>query len=173
MRYHVQVRKAAAVMLELIAKELNLCVLAAAMQSGKTEFIACLHELLKKMFPRCLSLYVTAHNHLDFVSQNFCRLEHLKSQDLYCLTLRERRKSLIGKKRLGAFTNDPVFVFYDESHFGDAVEQTIYNWLKENDLYPSRRVALVGISATPFSSIERAGNAVVRSVSPICPPISQ
>jgi|GEM_PF-5494730 len=162
MSYHIQVRKAASVMLDFIARGLNFCVLAAAMQSGKTEFIACLHELLKKMFPRSMSFYVTAHNHIDFVGQNFSRLEHLKSQDLYCLTLRERRKSLVGKKPISSFSNEPVFVFFDEHHFGDAVEQTIYNWLTVNKLHPGRQVFLVGISATPFSSIEKAGEAVVR-----------
>jgi hypothetical protein len=162
MKYHKQVTKAAAELLEMILAGKRLLVMQAPMQSGKTELIACLHELLKRVYPRAISLYVTAHNHLDFVAQNFTRLEHLQAQDLYCLGLRERRRNLIGKKPLSAFDNDPVVVHYDENHFGDAAEQTIFQWLTVNKLYPGRKVYLIGISATPFSSVARAKDAVVR-----------
>lgn len=162
MRYHKQVRKGAKQLLQHVSNGMALIVCLAAMQSGKTELIACAFEMLRRMYPYCLGLYVTAHNHLDFVSQNFLRLEHLVAQDLYCLGLRERRASQIGNKPLSSFKNSPVFIFFDENHFGDGVVQTIFQWLTVNNLYPGRKVILIGVSATPFSSIKRAGKAIVR-----------
>lgn len=162
MKYHKQVRKGAKQLLQHVSNGMSLIVCLAAMQSGKTELIACAFEMLRRMYPGCMGLYVTAHNHLDFVSQNFLRLEHLVAQDLYCLGLRERRASQIGNRPLSSFSNSPVFIFFDENHFGDGVVQTIFQWLTVNKLYPGRKVILIGVSATPFSSIKRAGNAVVR-----------
>ncbi len=155
-KYHDQVVKAVRTAWELIEAGLTFIVVAAGMQAGKTEFIACMHELLREIYPNTLSLYVTAHNHLDFRYQNFSRLEHLETIDLYCLTMADRRKDKIKGKNICQYSNDPIVVFFDESHFGDGLEQTIDTWIQRNGLNPSRRVIFVGISATPFSSIERA-----------------
>lgn len=136
-------------------------LLTAPMQSGKTQFIEDMYCEFKKHFPKAMGLYVVSHNHKDFISQNFLRLEHLASLDLHCLTLRERRLSRIKKRPLKSFTNEPVVIFFDENHFGDAVEQTIDQWLKYNDLYPAKNVYLIGVSATAFSSIHRAVDTTV------------
>ena len=101
----------------------------AAMQSGKTAFIEHMWAELKKSFPEAIGLYVVSHNHKDFISQNFQRLEHLQALDFHCLTLKERRLGKIKKRPLKSYTNQPVFIFFDESHFGDRVSQTIDNWL--------------------------------------------
>ena len=156
-KYHKQVIKAAREGLDLIADHLlNFIVIAAGMQAGKTEFIACMHELLREIYPETLSLYVTAHDHLDFREQNWDRLEHLELFDLYCLTLSDRKKDKIKGKNINQYSNDPIVVFFDENHFGDGLEQSIDKWVVRNGLEPSRRVVFVGVSATPFSSIERA-----------------
>lgn len=160
-KYHPQVLKASREALNCIDDyNMNFLVVAAGMQAGKTEFIACLHELLREVYPETLSLYVTAHNHLDFRYQNFSRLEHLETTDLYCLTLSDRRKDKIKGKDICQYSNDPIVVFFDESHFGDGLDQTIDNWIQRNGLNPSRRVIFIGISATPFSSMQRAINSL-------------
>ena len=161
-QHHKQVRKAAIKLVKLIKNGANCAVCLAPMQSGKTELIECAFQMLRRDFLNCMGLYVTAHGHLDFISQNFERLEHLEAIDLYCLGLRERRKSMIKNRPLASFKNDPIFVFFDENHFGDGAIQTIFAWLTVNKLYPARSVVLVGVSATPFSSVDRAGKAVVR-----------
>ena len=160
-KYHQQVFKAARESLNLVDEhKMNFIVVAAGMQAGKTDYIACTHELLKEVYPKTLSLYVTAHNHLDFRYQNFSRLEHLENTDLYCLTLADRRKDKIKGKLIYQYSNDPIVIFFDESHFGDGLDQTVDSWIQRNGLSPSRRVIFVAISATPFSSIERAQEAV-------------
>jgi hypothetical protein len=152
-KYHKQVRVATVKMLNrLLRGDTNFATLLAPMQSGKTEYIACFFELVRIIYPQALGLYVTSHNHLEFVQQNWDRLEHLEPQDLYCLTLRERKLSLIKNRPLSTFTNQPVFTLYDESHFGDGAKQTIHQWLIANRLYPAKQIFFVGISATPFSS---------------------
>lgn len=162
-KYHDQTVKAARETLSLIDDhKLNFIVLAAGMQSGKTKYIACTHELLKEIYPKTLSLYVTAHTHKDFIKQNKDVLGHLEAIDLHCLTLSDRRKDRIKGRCISQYTNDPIIIFFDESHFGDGLEQTIDEWIKRNELHPSRRVVFIGVSATPFSSIERAMGAVCK-----------
>ena len=133
-------------------------LLMAPMQSGKTQFIEDMYCEFKKNFPNAMGLYVVSHNHKDFIAQNFLRLEHLASINLHCLTLKERRLGRVKKRPLKSFTNEPIVIFFDENHFGDAVEQTIDQWLEFNKLYPAKNVYLIGVSATPFSSILRAFN---------------
>ncbi|MGK5088953.1 hypothetical protein WDW86_15450 [Bdellovibrionota bacterium FG-2] len=162
MNYHKQVIKAAHEVLSFVKGGYSLIACQASPQTGKTELIECAYELLQREFPDSLGLYVCAHNHLDFVDQNFPRLEHLESKDLYCLGLRQRRRSLVGKKPLSSFKNTPVVVFFDEDHFGDGSEQTIHSWLRTNNLCPGRKIFLIGVSATGFTIIKRAGKAVVR-----------
>ncbi len=160
-KYHDQVVKAARETLNLVDEHnLNFIVVAAGMQSGKTKYIACTHELLKEVYPKTLSLYVTAHNHKDFIKQNKDVLGHMEAIDLHCLTLSDRRKDKIKGKSINRYSNDPIIVFFDESHFGDGLDQTIDTWIQRNGLNPSRRVVFVGVSATPFSSIDRAMEAV-------------
>lgn len=166
-----QVDRAVKEMMHLILTRTNefFFLLVAAMQSGKTQFIEDMFILLKKLFPGAMGIYVASHNHKDFISQNFSRLEHLEAIDFYCLTLRERRKGQINKRPLKSFTNDPIFVFFDENHHGDGVRQTIDRWLEDNQLYPARKVYMIGVSATPFSSILRAKNTTVMYDSSLMP----
>jgi len=158
-----QVNKAVNELMNLIMNRNNerFYLLMAPMQSGKTQFIEDAFITIKEKFPQSMGLYVASHNHKDFIEQNFSRLEHLESIDFHCLTLSERRLSRIKKRPIGTFTNDPVFIFFDENHFGDGVEQTIDNWLRHNKLYPGKNVYLIGVSATPFSSIRRALNTTI------------
>ncbi|MBC8548734.1 MAG: hypothetical protein ISR65_19870 [Bacteriovoracaceae bacterium] len=164
-KYHDQVVKAVRESIDLITDSLlNFIVVAAGMQSGKTEFIACMHELMREIYPNTLSLYATAHDHLDFRKQNWDRLEHLEKIDLYCLTLSDRKKDQIKGKNINRFSNDPIILFFDENHFGDGLEQTIDTWIQRNGLAPSKRVIFIGISATPFSSMERALEGVCQNL---------
>ena len=144
-------------------------LLMAPMQSGKTQFIQDMYCKFREHYPNCMGLYVVAHNHKDFIDQNFTRLEHLSSIDLHCLTLRERRLGRVKNRPLKSFTNDPLVIFFDENHFGDGVSQTIDNWLKFNKLYPAKNVYLIGVSATPFSSVLRAVNTTVMYDSALMP----
>jgi hypothetical protein len=158
-----QVEKAVNDMMALIIGKPNerFFLLSAPMQSGKTQFIEEMFCELKKHFPKIMGLYVVSHNHKDFISQNFLRLEHLESIGLHCLTLKERRLSKIKNRPLKSFSNEPVVIFFDENHFGDAVQQTIDQWLMFNDLYPAKNVYLLGSSATAFSSVLRASNTTI------------
>lgn len=158
-----QVTKAVNQMLDLILNSLDefFFLLIASMQSGKTQFIEDMHIALREHFPNCMGLYVVSHNHTDFIMQNFSRLEHLEAVDFYCLSLRERRIGSIKKRPLKSFNNDPLFIYWDESHHGDAVMQSIDVWLKQNNLYPQKKVYLIGVSATPFSSLARAKDTAV------------
>ncbi len=158
-----QVEKAVSDMLEKMKNypDERLFLLAAPMQSGKTAFIEKMYAKLKELYPNAMGLYVVAHNHVDFVDQIKTRIEHLESQDLYFLSLRERRLGKIKKRPLKSFQNDPIFIFFDENHFGDGCEQTIDRWLEHNGLYPTKRTYMIGVSATPFSSALRAKETTV------------
>lgn len=166
-----QVDKAVTEMMNLILTKPDdyFFLLVAAMQSGKTQFIEDMYIMLRKYFPNCMGLYVSSHNHKDFIIQNFSRLDHLQAKDLYCLTLRERRNSQIKRRPLKSYNNDPVFTFYDENHHGDGLRQTIDRWLEDNQLYPQRKVYLIGVSATPFSSLLRAKDTTVMYDSSLMP----
>lgn len=159
----LQIDKAVKQMMKLIHQKPmeRFFLLTAPMQSGKTQFIEDMFYEIKKHYPKSMGLYVVSHNHKDFISQNFLRLEHLASIDLHCLTLRERRLGRIKQRPLKSFPNEPVFIFFDENHFGDAVHQTIDQWLRFNKLYPGKNVYFIGVSATAFSSIQRAKDTTV------------
>lgn len=158
-----QVEQAVQEMIQKILTQTTerLFLLMAPMQSGKTQFIEDMYIEFRKHFPNCMGLYVVSHNHKDFISQNFCRLEHLQCFDLHCLTLRERRLGKVKDRPLKSFANDPVIIFFDENHFGDGVYQTIDNWLRFNNLRPGKNVYMIGVSATPFSSIYAASESTV------------
>lgn len=158
-----QVEKAVDEMIEKIKNkpDKRLFLLFAPTQGGKTAFIERLYARLKEIYPNAMGLYVVAHNHTDFVDQIKTRIEHLEAQDLYFLSLRERRLGKIKKRPLKSFQNDPIFIFFDENHFGDGCEQTIDRWLKHNGLYPIKQTFMIGVSATPFSSALKAKDTTV------------
>lgn len=158
-----QVHKAANEMMQKTSdmKEERFFQLLAAMQSGKTQFIIEMYLRFRQEFPLCMGLYIVGHNHKDFIDQNFTRLEYLVTKDCYCLTLSERRQSKIEGRPLKSFINDPIIIFFDENHFADGIEQTIDRFLKINNLYKNKNVYLIGVSATPFSSIAQADDTTV------------
>lgn len=159
-----QVTKAVDEMMDMILNrpDERFFLLMASMQSGKTAFIEVMYTRLKQQFPDAIGLYVVAHNQKDFIGQNHNRLEHLESMDFYCLTLKDRRLDKIKKRPQKSFQNTPIFVFFDENHFGDGCEQTVDLWLARNGLYPRKQTYMIGISATPFSSALRAQETTVR-----------
>jgi hypothetical protein len=158
-----QVVKAAVETLYHIEQGTNKITLFAPMQSGKTDFIEYAHELFVDRYKNAIGLYVTSYNHREFLGQNHGRLEHLATGNfnLYCLTLRDKKLGIIKGKPLKDFPNNPVFIYYDESHFGDGVNQSMHNWLVANGLIPVKNVFLISVSATCFQSFNIPNSALV------------
>ena len=96
-KYHDQVVKAAREALDLITDSLlNFIVVAAGMQSGKTEFIACMHELMLEIYPETLIPIIR----YDFLKQGPA-INHKIVQDAIKKEVEQPFKLSEGRDRLG------------------------------------------------------------------------
>lgn len=131
----------------------NLSVFACPMQSGKTELIEHAFLELRKIYPKIIGFYICGFTHTEFNSQNSQRLEHLKPKGLHFLKLKDRN-DILKDKTIVDYAGKQMVLFFDENHFADGTEQSIDRFLMKQDAF--EKALLIGVSATPFSSIEKA-----------------
>lgn len=119
-------------------------VVAWPMQSGKTNIIACIFYILKALIPDVQGVFICANDQVDLRRQNGKRLENIPDFEVLSRTDRKQWKK---------YSQNPVIVFYDESHFGDGIDMTVNEFLEKNHIKHSPEVAFCCVSATPFSSL--------------------